>query len=133
MKCRLNVKKCWHHVLYVTSVVSLQQRNVKKSEKSMKISYWTGKYSYLLKDLRNFNEIFRKDVAKDKIKSHKKARFHPLFKKYIFLEKPQGGLNLKPSPLLEFRSGDSELFWKEGILKVWAKFLRNACGGVYFQ
>ena len=43
-----------------------------------------GKSSYLLKDLRNFNEIFGKDVAKDKIKSHKKAGFHPLSRKYIF-------------------------------------------------
>ena len=28
--------------------------------------------------LRNFNEIFRKDVTYDNIKSHKKARLHPL-------------------------------------------------------
>ena len=27
----------WHHLLYVTSLVSLQQANVKKFEKSMKI------------------------------------------------------------------------------------------------
>ena len=38
-----------------------------------------GKSSYLLKDLLDFNEIFRKDVAHDKIKSHKKTEIHYLF------------------------------------------------------
>ena len=33
----------------------------------------------ILNDLRNFNEIFRKDVTYDNIKSHKKPVFHPLF------------------------------------------------------
>ena len=32
------------------------------------------KKSYLLNDLRNFIEIFKKDVPYDNIKSHKKAR-----------------------------------------------------------
>ena len=36
--------------------------------------------SYLLNNLRDFNEIFRKDVTYDNIKSHKKPGFHPLFK-----------------------------------------------------
>ena len=40
--------------------------------------------SYLLNDFRNSNEIFRKDVAYDSIKSHKKVRFHPLSRKHIF-------------------------------------------------
>ena len=39
------------------------------------------KSSYLLNDLRNFNEILRKYVTYDNIKSHKKD---------TFLEKPQG-------------------------------------------
>ena len=40
--------------------------------------------SFLLSDLRNFNEIFRKDVTYDNIKSHKKPGFHPLFSRYIY-------------------------------------------------
>ena len=34
--------------------------------------------------MRNVNEIFRKDVTYDNIKSHKKVGSHPLFKRYIF-------------------------------------------------
>ena len=34
--------------------------------------------------MRNLNEIFRKDVTYDNIQSHKKAGFHPLFRRYIF-------------------------------------------------
>ena len=37
-----------------------------------------------MKELRNFNEIFRKDVTYDNIQSHKKTGFHPLFRRYIF-------------------------------------------------
>ena len=38
----------------------------------------------LLHDLRNFNEIFRKDVTYDNIKSYKKPEFHLLFRSCIF-------------------------------------------------
>ena len=41
------------------------------------------KSSYLPNDLRNFNEAFRKDVAYDNIKSHKKLEVHPLSRKHI--------------------------------------------------
>ena len=46
-----------------------------------------------MNDFRNFNEIFRKDVTYDNIKSYKKPEPHPLFKpslKETFLEKRQG-------------------------------------------
>ena len=43
-----------------------------------------GKSSYLLKDLRNFNKMFRKDVTYDNIKSHKKKELHPLSRRYIY-------------------------------------------------
>ena len=36
-----------------------------------------------LNNLRNLNEIFRKDVTYDNIKSHKKPGFHPLFRRHI--------------------------------------------------
>ena len=32
----------------------------------------------------NFNEIFRKDVANDNIKGHKKVRFYAVCKKHTF-------------------------------------------------
>ena len=43
----------------------------------------------LLNDLRNLNEIFRKDVSDDNIESHKKPGFH-LSLEDTFFEKPQG-------------------------------------------
>ena len=74
----------------LTTFVSLQQGNVKKSQKICKNgSYWRRKPSYLLNDVRNFIESFRKDVAYDNIKSQKKTGFHALSRKHI-LEKPQG-------------------------------------------
>ena len=61
------------------------------------------------KDLRNFNNIFRKYVAYDNIKSHKKPEFQPLFRRSIF-EKTTGGvggggvkLKLTPQALLELK------------------------------
>ena len=38
----------------------------------------------LLNDLRNINDVFRKDVAYDNIKSYKKAGFYLLSRKHIF-------------------------------------------------
>ena len=59
----------------LTSLVSLQKGDVKKSTKLMNIVNIDGrKPSYLLNDLRNFNEIFRKDVTYDDIQSHKKTQ-----------------------------------------------------------
>ena len=34
-----------------------------------------------MNDLTNFNEIFKKDVTYDNIKSHKKTGFYPLFRR----------------------------------------------------
>ena len=51
------------------------------------------KSPYLLNDLRNFNEIFRKDVAYDNIKSPKKTRFHSLPRKHIFGKTTEGEWN----------------------------------------
>ena len=55
----------------------------------MKIANIKKKNSYLLNDLRNFNEIFRKYVIYDKIKSHKKLGFHPVSKRKTKLTPPQ--------------------------------------------
>ena len=47
-----------------------------------------------------FNESFRKNVAYDNIKSHKKPGFHPPLQRYIF-RKTTGGSQTKspPTPL----------------------------------
>ena len=49
------------------------------------------KFSYLLNDLRNYNEMFRKDVTYDNIKSLKKKQGFTMSLKSTILEKPQGG------------------------------------------
>ena len=41
-------------------------------------------FIYLLNDTMNFNEIFRKNVTYDNIKSHQKSGLHPLSRKYNF-------------------------------------------------
>ena len=94
-------KVCWEWknadiICYkLTSLVSLQQGNVKKSKKLRKIDensyYWQRVSSYLLNDLRKFIEIFRKDVFLDNIKGHKKPEFYPLFRRYIFWKATGGG------------------------------------------
>ena len=60
----------------LTSLDSLKQGNIKKSEKSLKIVITEGEDVQI--DLRNFNINFRKNVAYDNIKSHKEAGFHSL-------------------------------------------------------
>ena len=47
--------------------------------------------------MRNFNEIFRKDVTYDNIKSHKKNQGFTLSLEDTFLEKQQGG-QIDPQP-----------------------------------
>ena len=66
--------------------------------------------SFLLSDLRNFNEIFRKDVTYDNIKSHKKPGFHPLFSRYIYRKTTRGrgergGQLDLPQPILGLKKG----------------------------
>ena len=46
--------------------------------------------SYLLNDLRNFINIFRKDVSYDNVKSYKKPGLHPLSRRYIFRKTTEG-------------------------------------------
>ena len=51
----------------------------------MKIVNTEEENLYLQIDLRIFNEIFRKDVTYDNIKSHRKTGFHSVFIRYIFV------------------------------------------------
>ena len=53
-------------------------------------SYWRSKSSYLLNELMNFNEIFRKDLTYNNIKSHKNQGFS-LSPKNTFLAKTTRG------------------------------------------
>ena len=48
--------------------------------------------------MKNFNEIFRKDVTYNNIKSHKKSGLHPLSKRYIFGNTTGGEGQIKPAP-----------------------------------
>ena len=68
------------------SLVFLWQGNVKKFKKvDENSSYWGIKSSYInyeyMNNLRNFNEIFGKNVTCDNVKSHKKAGLHLLSRK----------------------------------------------------
>ena len=99
VQSRLKVKKCWHHLLYVTSLVSLQQENVKKSEKLKNQFILKNNIvisSYLLNEWRNFNQTFGKDVTYDYIKSRKNSRFQHFSEKHIF-EKTTRGPNWAPN------------------------------------
>ena len=83
----LKVQKCWHHLLQAEVISLFVTRKCQKKKKSMKIDKyrqrnWQRNSLYLLNDLRNCNKIFRKDVTYDNAKSHKKPRFHPLFRRY---------------------------------------------------
>ena len=58
----------------------------------MKIDSWIHeKSSYLLSNLTNFSEVFRKDVTYGNIKSREKSGFHPLFRRYTFGKATNGG------------------------------------------
>ena len=62
-------------------MVNIEGENIKKEKKS----------SYLLNDLKNFNEIFRKNVAYYDIKSDEKTRFHLFSSKQIFAKTKRVG------------------------------------------
>ena len=75
----LKVKKADIIFYMLTSLVSLKQGNVDKSERSIKIvNVLRTKFSYLLNDMRNFNEVFRNDVNYDNFKSQKGSASPPI-------------------------------------------------------
>ena len=84
------------------SLVSLEQGNVKKSKKLIKIVNIDAecrKCSYLLTELRTFNEIFRKDVPYDNIKSRQKPEFHLFSEKHVSGNTIAGRDQIDPLPL----------------------------------
>ena len=74
--------KCQHHLLYADVISLFATRKCQTIPKIDKNSY--RKSLYLENDLRNFNEVFKKDVPYDIIKSHKKTGLYLLSRKYSF-------------------------------------------------
>ena len=74
----------------------------------MKIVNVDISFSYLLNDLRNFNETFRKDVTYDNIKSCKKTGLPILFVRYFF-EKPHAGIKFTTPAVIDIKIGFSTL------------------------
>ena len=75
----------------------------KKFKKLMKLVIMDGKKSsYLLKDLRNFDEIFRKKVAYDNIKNQRKARVLSFSRRDPLLENNRGN-QIDPPAFLRLR------------------------------
>ena len=68
----------WRHYLLFNKEVSKNQ-NIDENN-----YHWRRKSSYLQNDLRNFIDVFRKDVNYDNIKSYKKPGLHRLSRRYIW-------------------------------------------------
>ena len=64
---------------------------LKNPKKLLKWLILTDKIFILLKELRNVNEVFRKDKTLDYIKSHKKTGLHHLSGKNIFWKNHREG------------------------------------------
>ena len=60
---RLKVKKCWYHLLYVTSLGSLLQGNVKKSGKLMKVVNIDGENLYIFRTTSGISKKFSGKVG----------------------------------------------------------------------
>ena len=89
---RLKAKKCWHNLLYAAVASSFATKKCKNIQKIVKNGkYLQRKSSYLPHSLKNLNEIFRKKVSYDNIKSHRKTGFYPLSRKNSFGKTAGGG------------------------------------------
>ena len=73
----------------LTSLVALQQGNIKKKKKKKLVTIVNieVEVKHLLNELINFNEIFEKNVTYDNIKSYKISGLH-LSLENTFCEKP---------------------------------------------
>ena len=65
----------------------------------------------LLNDLRNFNELFGRNVAYDSIKSHKKLGFHTLSRKHISGKTTGGGGQIDPPSLFRVKRGSVVFYY----------------------
>ena len=77
--------------------------------------------------MRNFNEVFGKDLPYDNIKSHKKAGVYPLFRKYSFrITTGQGQIDSPPphpASLLRVNASLIILFYKSFYKHVLNSFI----------
>ena len=69
-----------------------------KINEKMKIANTDRESLHILRELKKFNENFRRDVTYNNMKSHKKARFHPNFRIYIFGKTTGWGVKLPHPP-----------------------------------
>ena len=92
----MKVKQWWHHLLYADVISLFLTKKCQQKEIDENDWYWRRKASYILNDLRRFNKIFRKVLAYDNIKSHKKPGIHPLSRKCIFGKTTGEGVKLPP-------------------------------------
>ena len=115
----------------LTSFVSLQQGQVKKPRKiSENCKYWRRKSSYLLNNMRNFYEMFKKDVAYENIDVTKNQAL-TLSLENTFLGKPNWS-NWGPF-FLGLRTLPTDCFWKSIIshhkLNAYYKYVCKTCLG----
>ena len=90
----LNTERC-----PVSLCFQSECRKIRIRKNSVFAHFSRSECSYVLNDSRNFNDIFRKSVAYDNIKSHKKTGFHSLSRKHIFGE-TTGVVKLTPPVFL---------------------------------
>ena len=87
---RLKVKKCWYHLLYVTSLVSLLQGNVKKSGKLMKVVNIDGENLYIFRTTSGISKKFPGKVGHTIILKVTKNQVFTLSLEDIVSEKTKG-------------------------------------------
>ena len=84
LRIGLKVKKYLHHLLFADVISLFRTRKCQKiREIDENSQYSWRKSSFLSNDLRNFHEIFKKDVTYDNTKSHKKPGLDTLSRRYI--------------------------------------------------
>ena len=99
--CKLKLKNCGHHLLYTNLISSFAARKCQKIQNvDKKCYYWWRKLSYLLNDMMNFNEMFRKNVTYGIIKSNKKSRLCPLPRKHNLGKIAEEGSNWRTPDIL---------------------------------
>ena len=67
----------WADIIDFFVTRNVQKKRKKKFDEDR--YYRQRKFSHLMKNLKNFNEIFRKDVTYDTNKNHKETGFHLFF------------------------------------------------------
>ena len=93
----MTVRNCCRNLSYTDVISFFKTRKCQKVNNKKKEKRWS---SFFLKNLRNFNEIFRKDVTYGNIKIHKKSGLHLLSRRYIFGKATRGRASNWPTSSL---------------------------------